>query len=115
MCEPTVKKTISKLPFIAKILEKIVSKQLLHTLETNNIFKKFQSGFRKYHSTETTLLKVTNDLLMAADSGMWSVLVLLDLSAAFHTVDHSILLERMRRWVGISGTVLDWFIILLVT
>ena len=100
---------VSKLPFISKILEKIVSSQLLAALEENFIFDKFQSGFRKYHSTETALLKVTNDLLMASDSGLCPVLVLLDLSAAFDTIDHGILLNRLRHWVGVSGTALKWF------
>ncbi len=100
---------ISKLPFIAKILERIVSKQLLTVLENNKLFEKFQSGFRKYHSTETALLKVTNDLLMSADDGMCSVLVLLDLSAAFDTIDHNIMLDILRHWVGISRTALEWF------
>ena len=74
----------------------------------NSVFEKFQSGFRTLHSTETTLLKVTNDLLMAADSGDSSVLFLLDLSSAFDTVDHPILIERLEHWVGISDVALAW-------
>ena len=100
---------ISKLPFISKILEKYVSKQLIAALTNNQIFEQFQSGFRKHHSTETALLKVTNDLLMSADVGDVSVLVLLDLTAAFDTVDHSILVNRLQRWCGVSGTALQWF------
>uniref|UniRef100_A0A3P9D8J8 Reverse transcriptase domain-containing protein n=1 Tax=Maylandia zebra TaxID=106582 RepID=A0A3P9D8J8_9CICH len=101
---------ISNLPFISKILERVVVKQLTDHLQRNGLFEEFQSGFRAQHSTETALVKVTNDLLMASDSGLISVLVLLDLSAAFDTVDHNILLERLEHAVGITSTALQWFV-----
>ena len=100
---------ISRLPFISKILEKVVAMQLNFVLEAHSICDIFQSGFRKNHSTETALLRVSNDILMAADAGECSVLVLLDLSAAFDTVDHCILIDRLNSLVGISGSALDWF------
>uniref|UniRef100_A0A674N6M2 Reverse transcriptase domain-containing protein n=1 Tax=Takifugu rubripes TaxID=31033 RepID=A0A674N6M2_TAKRU len=99
---------ISNLPFISKVLEKVVT-QLLEHLQRDSLFEMFQSGFRAHHSTETALLKVTNDLLIASDHGLVSMLVLLDLSAAFDTVDHSILLHRLEHVIGIKGTALDWF------
>jgi len=77
------------------LLSKTVAIQLQDHLSHNNLFEKFQSGFRSAHSTETAMLRVTNDLLMTADSGSPSLLILLDLTAAFDTVDHTILLERL--------------------
>ena len=92
---------VSNLPFLSKVLECIVLKQFL---------LQFQSAYRKCHSTETALLRVVNDLLQASDSGRVSILSLLDLSAALDTIDHNILITRLRSTFGCSGMVLDWFI-----
>lgn len=100
---------ISKLPFVSKILEKEVCSQLQTFLQSQNIFEIFQSGFKALHSTETALLRVFNDILLTADSGNSVLLVLLDLTAAFDTVDHNILIYRLEHHVGIGGTALDWF------
>lgn len=100
---------ISKLPLISKILEKVVYSQLYSYLNTHDILDTFQSGFRTCHSTESALLKVTNDILLPLDSGSHVVLVLLDLSAAFDTIDHEILLNRLECWVGVQGIALQWF------
>lgn len=61
------------------------------------------------HSTELALLRVFNDILVATDSGTYVILVLLDLTAAFDTVVHEILISWMEQWVGIKGTTLEWF------
>ncbi|XP_034562467.1 uncharacterized protein LOC117829052, partial [Notolabrus celidotus] len=100
---------ISKLPFISKILEKVIHVQLKSFLDEHEVLEVFQSGFKTRHSTESALLRVCNDILLANDSGDHVILVLLDLTAAFDTVDHSILVARLSQLVGICGTALEWF------
>ena len=100
---------ISNLPFISKVLEKIVSVQINSFLKENNILEKFQSGFRTCHSTETALTKVISDLRLNLGANKVSILVLLDLSAAFDTIDHDILIHRLEKLVGLSDSVLNWF------
>ena len=77
------------------MLEKVVLAQVFSHLNSHNLISEFQSAYHPGHSTETDLLKVTNDLLTALDTGKVSVLTLLDLSAAFDTVDHDILLHHL--------------------
>ena len=75
----------------------------------NGLFPELQSAYHQHHSTETALLKVKNDLLMAMHKGQVTLLVLLDLSSAFDTVEHEILVERLRSTIGLGGKVLSWF------
>ena len=100
--------SISSLHFLSKILDKVVLQQLSDHLNATDTLEPFQSAYRTDHSTETLLLRVTNDLLMACDQGSVSILSLLDLSAAFETLDHNILLKRLRLCFVISGVVLEW-------
>ncbi len=86
-----------------------MSAQLCSFLLRNDIYEESQSGFRPRHSTETALVKITNDLLLASDQGYISLLVLLDLSAALDTIDHDILIDRLQNYTGIQGQALRWF------
>ncbi len=66
--------------------------------------------FRTFHSTESALLKELNDICMVTDQGDSIVLVLLDLTAAFDMIDHNIVIAQLKSYVGLTGTVLGWFI-----
>ena len=99
---------ISNLPFLSKILEKTVASQIHDHLSHNTLYEQFQSGFHPLHSTKTALVKLTNDLLMAADAGQLAILILLDLIAAFDSLSQTILIDRLAS-LGISETPLDWF------
>ena len=73
------------------------------------MFDPLQSAYRCKHSTETALLKVQNDIISALDAGSSAILLMLDLSAAFDTIDYDILLSRLCNVYGIYGNALDWF------
>ncbi|KAK3554541.1 hypothetical protein QTP70_025392 [Hemibagrus guttatus] len=91
-----------------KILERVVCNQLSDYLMQNNLHDPNQSGFKAAHSTETALLAVTEKLHAARSAKLSSVLILLNLSAAFDTVNHKTLLSTLRS-LGICGTAGEWF------
>ncbi|KAL5260505.1 hypothetical protein ACHWQZ_G010593 [Mnemiopsis leidyi] len=100
---------ISNLPFLSKILEKCVYKQLDQHLNINNLHAEHQSGYRKNHSCETATLTIYNDMLCINDTKSKVVLLLLDLSAAFDTVNHNMLIKKLKNTYGLNNCVLDWF------
>jgi hypothetical protein len=100
---------VSNLPFASKLLERAVAEQLNEHLKRHDMYARFQSAYRPSHSTETALVRVVNDLLSFVDSGENALLVCLDLSAAFDTIDHALLLGRLSDVVRLSDTVLSWF------
>lgn len=99
---------VSNLPFVSKILEKVVGNRIEEHLTLNKLHEEKQSAYRKFHSTETALLKVHNDILQSLDQNNVTVLVLLDLSAAFDTIDHATLLHRLEHHFGITAKPLKW-------
>jgi len=100
---------ISNLSFVSKLLERCVNDQLNEHLSANGLLPDMQSAYRKHHSTETAVLNVLSDVYAAADVKQVTLLCLLDLSAAFDTVDHDILIRRLQHTYGLHDTVLQWF------
>ena len=100
---------ISNLCFVGKLAERVVLRRLNEHMTRNTLHIDRQSGYKKHHSTETLLVKITNDLLVVADKKSATVMLLLDLSAAFDTVDHKKLLDILFVEIGIRGTALKWF------
>ena len=90
------------------MLEKVAATQMISHMETYDLLEPCQSAYFHGHSTKTALLKVQSDILEWLDKHQGVFMVLLDLSAAFDTIDHSILLHRLQNNFGISGAVLNW-------
>ena len=86
---------VSNLSFISKILEKKVANGLQAHIKNNHLCNPLQSAYRKHHSTESALLKVHNDIIISMDKGEVTALTLLDFSAAFDTIDHATLTDRL--------------------
>ena len=100
---------ISLLAFLSKVIEREVAHQVSSHLTTNNLYEPFQSAYRVNHSVETALTRVHNDISISLDSGRSVLLIMLDLSAAFDTIDHTILLNRLNTQFGMEGGTLAWF------
>ena len=88
--------------------EKVVAEQLVDHVEKNNLMEQNQLAYRQFHSTETTLIKVRDDILKATENKEVMCLVLLDLSAAFDTIDHEIPLKRLENHFGVEDSALAW-------
>ena len=100
---------VSNLSFTSKLTEKVVANRLESHLVQNGLHDPLQSAYKQYHSVETALTRVQNDILLALDKKQCVLLVLLDLSAAFDTVDHTVMLQRLSKEFGIADFALQWF------
>jgi hypothetical protein len=106
--DPKNYRPISNLQTIGKVIERLFLARILPCIAASGRFSPLQSAYRKRHSTETALLKITDDLYRIIDGSKAAVLIGLDLSAAFDTIDHATLVRRLGTRYGISGVVLNW-------
>ena len=106
--KPKNYRPISLLPLLSKITERIIHNQTQEFLDKNNILYKYQSGFRKHHSTDTCLSYLTDKVKIGFEEGLLTGMVLIDLQKAFDTIDHSILLEKMS-CLGFAGKTIAWY------
>lgn len=98
---------ISLLCFLSKTLERVVYEQMVLFIDSNRLLNPFQSGFRTGHSTQTALLKLTDDIRLGKDKRLLTALILFDFSKAFDSVCHATLLSKLYR-LGFSINVLKW-------
>jgi retron-type reverse transcriptase len=99
---------VSNITFAAKVLERLAACRLAAFIESTNSLDKYQSAYRSNFSTETAITKVVSDIAAQLDQNHSVILIALDVSAAFDTVQHNILLSRLTQ-SGVSGTALNWF------
>ena len=99
---------VSNLPYLSKLLERVAFSRLYDYLQENDLLDNHQSAYRANHSVETLLVNLSNNILTEMDVGRITAIVLLDLSAAFDTVDHRILVNVLSS-IGIRDHALEWF------
>ena len=104
--------TVSNLSFLSEVLEKVVVNQLNSHINSSNTSNQYQSAYRKFHLTKPALLKIHNDILASLDAGKVTALTMLDLSAAFDAIGHTIFLRRdlmiSLGLPGVHSTGLNW-------
>ena len=99
---------ISVLPVFSKILEKLMYQRLISFLDQHKVLNDNQYGFRENHSTDMALINMIDQISSEMDNKQYSIGIFLDLSKAFDTIDHSILLQKLETY-GIRGIALSWF------
>ena len=107
--DPNNYRPISVIPIISKVFERIVYNQLFHYLDDNKLLLGCQSGFRSLHSTLTALLEATNAWSVNIDNGLLNGVVLSDLTKAFDTIDHEIILHKMS-YLGVDQAAIKWLL-----
>ena len=101
-------KPVSNFGYVSKLTEYIVAPQLVNHIKRHGLMEAHQLAYRPFHNTETALLKVKSDVISALEKQEVACLILLDLSAAFDTINHDILLGRLKSRFAVSGTTFNW-------
>ena len=99
---------VSNLSFISWLVEKVATNQLVQHANYHNLSPHYQSAYKKNHSCKTSLLRLTNDALWVMEQQQATIVVITDLSAAFDTVNHDILLSVLDKRFGLQGKILNW-------
>ena len=100
---------VSNLPFFSKLVEHATLTQFDEHCRKHHLLPDFQSAYRKGYSTETSLLKMTNDIIWSMERKQVTVVIVLNMSAAFNTIDHDLLLDILHKRFGIAETALQWY------
>ena len=101
-------KPVSNFSYISKLVERVMAAQLVTHIERHGMMEAHQSAYHSSHSMETALLKVKTDIIQALNNQELACLILLDLSVAFDTIDHDILLNRLKSRFAVTGVVFKW-------
>ena len=108
-CQKSVLSPVSGLSFISNLVERVVAKQLVDQIHRHGLDNPYQSAYKSGYLMETALLSIKNDIRLSLSRGEATAMVLLDLSAAFDTIDHSTLLSCLLDWFSVGGSALKWF------
>ena len=108
--DPASYRPISNLNTVSKILERLVLNRVIPHVLSSSSFDAVQSAYRRNHSTETALLKITNDIYSGFDAHQSTILVALDQSAAFDCIDPKIMISRLQHTFGVTDQALNWFV-----
>ena len=100
---------VSNLPFISKLVEQAILMQFYKHCREHHLLPDFQSAYRKGYSTKTSLKKITNNIFWSTERKEVTAVIVLNMSAAFDTVDHDLLLDILHKRFGIADTALQWY------
>ena len=100
---------VSNLGFISNVLKKVTLEQFTEHWHHNSLLPEYKSACRKYHICKTSLVKLVNDILWRMENWLVTAVVILDLSAAFDTVDHDLLLDVLEKQFGITDAASKWY------